>query len=93
MGPIRPLRWRLRRWPIESDRPSYAADTLAWAFHRTGDDQSAWRYSQEALRLGTRDAMLHAHAAAIAASLGDTAAAEQHRAEVAKINPHYSPWK
>ena len=76
------------------ERPTiYAADTLAWALHRTGDDQSAWRYSQEALRLGTRDAMLHAHAAAIAASLGDTAAAEQHRAEVAQINPHYSPWK
>jgi tetratricopeptide (TPR) repeat protein len=76
------------------ERPTiYAADTLAWALHRTGDNLSAWRYSQEALRLGTRDTMLHAHAAAIAASLGDTAAAEQHRAAVAQINPHYSPWK
>ncbi len=76
------------------ERPTiYAADTLAWALHRSGDDQAAWRYSQEALRLGTRDAMLHAHAAAIAASLGDAAAAEQQRAEVEKINPHYSPWK
>lgn len=76
------------------ERPTiYAADTLAWALHRTGDDQSAWRYSQEALRLGTRDAMLHAHAAAIATSLGDTAAAEQQRAAVAQINPYYSPWK
>ena len=76
------------------ERPTiYAADTLAWALHRSGDDQAAWRYSQEALRLGTRDAMLHAHAAAIAESLGDAAAAEQQRAEVEKINPHYSPWK
>ncbi|MFN8465818.1 MAG: tetratricopeptide repeat protein [Caldilineaceae bacterium] len=76
------------------ERPTiYAADTLAWALHRTGDDRSAWRYSREALRLGTRDATLHAHAAAIAASLGDTAAAEQHREEVARINPYYSPWK
>ncbi len=76
------------------ERPTiYAADTLAWALHRTGDDQAAWRYSQEALRLGTRDALLHAHAAAIAESLGDAAAAGQHQAEVQKINPHYSPWK
>ena len=76
------------------ERPTiYAADTLAWALHRTGDDRSAWRYSREALRLGTRDAMLHAHAAAIAGSLGDTAAAEEHRAEVARINPYYSPWR
>jgi tetratricopeptide (TPR) repeat protein len=76
------------------ERPTiYAADTLAWALHRAGNDQAAWRYSQEALRLGTRDAMLHAHAAAIADSLGNAIAAEQHRAEVEKINPHYSPWK
>ncbi len=75
-------------------RPTiYAADTLAWALHRTGDDQAAWRYSLEALRLGTRDATLHAHAAAIAERLGDTAAAQQHRAEVAQINPYYSPWR
>ncbi len=76
------------------ERPTiYAADTLAWALHRSGDDKAAWRYSRAALRLGTQDAMLHAHAAAIAASLGDTAAAEQHRAEAARINPYYSPWK
>ena len=76
------------------ERPTiYAADTLAWALHNIGDDQAAWRYSREALRLGTRDAMLHAHAAAIAAGLGDTAAAEQHQAEVVRINLYYSPWK
>ena len=76
------------------ERPTvYAADTLAWAFHRTGDDQSAWHYSREALRLGTQDAMLHVHAAEIATSLGDTAGADWHRAEAARINPYYSPWK
>ena len=76
------------------ERPTvYAADTLAWAFHRTGDDQSAWHFSREALRLGTQDAMLHVHAAEIATSLGDTPAADWHRAEAARINPYYSPWK
>jgi tetratricopeptide (TPR) repeat protein len=76
------------------ERPTiYAADALAWALHRSGDDRAAWLYGQEALRLGTRDAMLHAHAAAIAGSLGDVKRAEQHRAEVETINPYYSPWQ
>jgi len=74
-------------------RPTiYAADALAWALHRNGDDVAAWRYSQEALRLGTRDPLLHAHAAAIADSLGDAVAAEKHWAEEDNINRHHSPW-
>jgi tetratricopeptide (TPR) repeat protein len=76
-----------------AERPTiYAADTLAWALHRSGDDEGAWHYSQEALRLGTQDAALHARAAAIAAGRGDTAAAAHHQAEAQRINPHYSPW-
>ncbi len=76
-----------------AERPTiYAADALAWALHRTGDDSAAWEYSQEALRLGTEDALLHAHAAAIAESLGLTAEAQTHRAAVQRINPHYAPW-
>jgi hypothetical protein len=75
-------------------RPTiYAADALAWALHRSGDDEAACRYMQEALRLGTRDALLHTHAAAIADSLGDAVAAEHHWAEAANINSHHSPWK
>ncbi len=77
-----------------AERPTvYAADTLAWALHRSGDDAAAWRYSQEALRLGTQDPLLHLHAAAIADSLGDAPAAERHWAQAEDINPYYSAWK
>lgn len=77
-----------------AERPTvYAADTLAWALHRSGDDAAALHYSREALRLGTQDPLLHLHAAAIADSLGDAPAAEGHWGAAEDINPHHSPWK
>jgi tetratricopeptide (TPR) repeat protein len=77
-----------------AQRPTiYAAAALSLALHKNGDDEAAWKYMQEALRLGTQDAALHAQAAEIAQSRGDTAAAEVHQKEVQRINPHYSPWR
>jgi tetratricopeptide (TPR) repeat protein len=72
-------------------RPSlFAADVLAWALYQAGDFEQAQRYSQEALRLGTQEALWHFHAGMIAHALGDeAAAAEQMRAALA-INPHFS---
>jgi tetratricopeptide (TPR) repeat protein len=69
----------------------YAADTLAWALYRNGRYQEAWAYSQEALRLGTRDALLHLHASSIAEALGDDAAARSHLEHALAINPYPSP--
>lgn len=47
-------------------RPSiYAADALAWALYRTGNIAEAKHYSQESLRLGTRDPQLLKRAAKI----------------------------
>jgi tetratricopeptide (TPR) repeat protein len=54
-----------------------AADARAWALHRLGRDSEARRYSDEALRLGSRDPLLRFHAGAIAAALGDDAAARR----------------
>jgi tetratricopeptide (TPR) repeat protein len=77
-----------------AERPTiYAADALAWALHRRGDDDAAWRYSQEALRLGTQDPLLYLHAAAIADRRGDAAAAEGYWGKAEAINPHHSPWQ
>jgi tetratricopeptide (TPR) repeat protein len=74
-----------------AERPTiYAADTLAWAFYRTGNYASAGRYSAEALRLGTRDALLHFHAGMIAVALGETVAAQQHLRTALDINPYFS---
>jgi len=72
-------------------RPSiYAADVLAWALYKTGNFTEAYRYSQEALRLGTRDAQLHYHAGMIAYDFGKQKVAQQHLSEALKINPHFS---
>jgi tetratricopeptide (TPR) repeat protein len=72
-------------------RPSiYAADALAWALHKNGQHDEARRYSEESLRLGTRDATLHYRAAMIANALGDTEAAQQHARQALEINPFFS---
>jgi tetratricopeptide (TPR) repeat protein len=72
-------------------RPSlYAADVLAWSLYVNGQFAEAWDYSQEALRLGTRDAMLHYHAGRIAYALEDWPAAHYHLQEALTINPYFS---
>lgn len=74
-----------------AERPSiYGADTLAWALYHTGNYSEAQQYSQEALRLGTQDAMLHYHAGMIALALKDKAAAREHLRQALAINPNFS---
>lgn len=72
-------------------RPSiYAADVLAWSLYQNGEYEEAWERSQEALRLGTRDASLHYHAGMIAHALGNMDAARDHLQQALSINPHFS---
>ena len=55
-----------------------AADAQGWALHQLGRDREAQPWSDEALRLGSRDPLLRFHAGAIAAALGDDASARRH---------------
>jgi tetratricopeptide (TPR) repeat protein len=74
-----------------SRRPTvYAADALAWALYQAGDAAAARDYSRLSLKLGTRDALLHYHAAMIAYKLGDRAEAQQHLQSALAINPQFS---
>jgi tetratricopeptide (TPR) repeat protein len=74
-----------------SRRPTvYAADTLAWALYQAGSVAEARQYSEQALRLGTQDALLHYHAAMIAHALGDEAYAQTHLQKALAINPAFS---
>ena len=53
----------------------------------TVERRPSWR---RALRLGTRDAMLHYHAGMIAYALNDRATARHHLSEALRLNPAFS---
>jgi tetratricopeptide (TPR) repeat protein len=70
-------------------RPTiYAADTLGWALRQAGRPAKALPHARAAVRLGTRDAVLWYHLAAVEADLGRTAAARRHLAEAFAISPY-----
>jgi tetratricopeptide (TPR) repeat protein len=74
-----------------ANRPSiHGADALAWALHKTGNDVEAQKYSQEALKLGTKDALKLFHAGMIALKLDDKTKAREYLEQALTINPHFS---
>lgn len=74
-----------------SVRPSIkVADVLAWALYQGGQYQAARAASQQALRLGTQDALMHFHAGMIAAKLGERGAAIAALETALTINPSFS---
>ena len=74
-----------------ANRPSiHAADVLAWALYKTGDYDEAKTYSEEALQLGTKDALKLFHAGMIAYRLGENAQAQEYLQQALAINPHFS---
>ena len=72
-------------------RPSvYAADVLAWALYQAGDYQAALSYSQEALRLGTKDALKLFHAGMIYSKLNNPDQARHFLESALAVNPNFS---
>jgi predicted Zn-dependent protease len=72
-----------------AERPTiYASDTLGWALRQAGRPAQALPHARAAVRLGTRDAVLWYHLAAVEADLGRTAAARRHLAEAFAISPY-----
>ena len=68
----------------------FVADALAWALYANGRYRKAKSFADEALRLGTRDAMFHFHAGMIARRLGRPTLALRHLTTALAINPHFS---
>jgi tetratricopeptide (TPR) repeat protein len=68
----------------------HTADLLAWARFRSGDVADARKASDDALRLGTPDPLLHYHAGAIAAAMGDTRRAHQELTRALALDPGFS---
>jgi len=81
----------LRARSAYSHRPSiYAADVLAWSLYQAQQYSEARHYSQLALRLGTRDALLHFHAGMIARALADTTTSRSELTQALQVNPFFS---
>lgn len=72
-------------------RPSITTwDTLAWSLYRAGDLDGAAEASANALKLGTRNALMHFHAGMIAAARGEREAGIRHLETALEINPYFS---
>jgi tetratricopeptide (TPR) repeat protein len=73
------------------DRPSIDGDdVLAWALARTGHCGEALRFSERALRLGTRDALKVFHRGMIERCLGHPAESRLWLRRALDLNPHFS---
>jgi tetratricopeptide (TPR) repeat protein len=74
-----------------ANRPSIqAADALAWALYKTGQFEEAQKNSNEALKLGTKDALKFFHAGMIAHALHHDQQARQYLEKALAINPDFS---
>lgn len=74
-----------------AERPSIiAADVLAWTLYQNGDDDGAREASRQALRLGTRNALMLFHAGMIEARLGNTGPAAAYLQAALDLNPSFS---
>lgn len=76
---------------LEVRRDIYGLDAAAWAAYKNGLFDQARELSDQALRLGARDARLFYHAGLIARAQGRTMDAERLLAEALAINPHFDP--
>ena len=73
------------------NRPSiHGADALALVLYKNGDYAEAQIYSEEALRLGTKDALKLFHAGMIAYALNEDQEARHYLEQALAINPHFS---
>jgi tetratricopeptide (TPR) repeat protein len=65
-------------------------DAYAWALHKNGRNAEAWQAMQDALALGTPNALYHYHAGMIRHALDDPDGARQHLTTALDINPHFN---
>jgi tetratricopeptide (TPR) repeat protein len=67
----------------------YTWDALAWVLYKNGKYQEASDAMEQALRPGTRDALLFFHAGMIAGRLGQTSQAKERLQTALNINPGF----
>src|SRR5262245_55026361 len=75
---------RLAEEELKVRRDVYTLDALAWAQSAKGDAAEGWKTMQTALALGTADARIYLHAAAIAAQAGENRQAKIYARKAAR---------
>jgi tetratricopeptide (TPR) repeat protein len=75
---------RLAEEELKVRRDVYTLDALAWAQSAKGDVAEAWKTMRSALSVGTEDARLYLHAAAIAAQAGENRQARIYAGKAAR---------
>jgi tetratricopeptide (TPR) repeat protein len=68
----------------------YTADALSWALHKTGQDDEALTYSEQAVRLGSHDPALLFHAGMVNFRAGNHETARGYLQRVIDTNPKFS---
>lgn len=68
----------------------YASDILAWCLYKNGRYAEALEKSREAMRIGTKDAVLFYHAGMIEKALGNRAEAKRLLKTALDINPAFN---
>ncbi|HEY3211049.1 MAG TPA: tetratricopeptide repeat protein [Actinomycetota bacterium] len=71
-------------------RSVHVADALAWELYENGRHAEALQYANQAVRLGTRNALFFFHRGMIERALGKLLAARRDLAVAIEINPHFS---
>lgn len=73
-----------------ASRPDvYGYDVLAWTLFKNGRLGEAAAASEQALRLGTQDALFYYHAGMTAAAQGNTELAREQLSHALQLNPHF----
>jgi tetratricopeptide (TPR) repeat protein len=80
-----------RAYAAVAARPGvHSWDVLAWTLYQSGRFDEAQAASERALRLGTRDGLMHFHAGMIALKLGQRDRARTELRAALTQNPHFS---
>jgi tetratricopeptide (TPR) repeat protein len=79
----------LARKEFEVRHDIYTWDALAWALYKNGKYEEAYQASQNALKFGTRDALLLYHSGVIATKLGKPEEARVKLSDALAISAHF----
>jgi tetratricopeptide (TPR) repeat protein len=80
---------KLAQNELANRKDIYSYDTAAWALYKNDRYAEALQTMQQAMKLGTRDALLYYHAGMIYSALGNTEQAQNMLSEAMAINPHF----